>query len=157
MADTITAINWIYDDGGYSESGFRAKHGNGVIIAIAIVTGAGYRKIYDDISTRQYRFVRNTRSKRIEEKGGAISEVGVWPQVTKAYLQEIEWEWTPTMSVGSGCVMHMSYEELPDEPVMLLSISRSLAAIQHGNVHAPWDPSRDGTRCVYGVWTPPRS
>lgn len=147
---------WVHDDGGYATSGFRrAKHGNGVVIAIAIATGQQYGKVYDELYSQQIEFVGKTRSKRIKEKGPVISEVGIWPQVSKAYLLDRGWEWTPIMTIGSGTTVHLTYEEVPDVPVALLSVSRNLVAVINGVVHATHDPSRGGTRAVYGFFTPP--
>ena len=60
-------------------------------------------------------------------------------------------EWTPTMSIGSGCTVHLADGELPDGR-LVVSLSRHLAAVVDGTVRDTYDPSRDGTRCVYGYY-----
>jgi len=154
-SETEVEMPWVYNDAGYRASGFRAKHGNNVVIALAIATGQDYRTVYEEIYRRQNDFVHKTRSKRIKKKGGAISEVGVWPEVSKQYLVDLGWTWTSVMGIGTGTTMHLTYEEVPDEPVVLCSISRSLVAVMHGVVQATSDPSRNGSRAIYGYWLPP--
>jgi hypothetical protein len=145
---------WVMNDGGYSRSGFRAKHGNGVVRAIAIATGQGYSEVYNELYVVQCDYVNGLRHGRIKDKGAAISEVGVWPETSKRYLLERGWQWVPVMKIGSGVTMHLRYDEVPDEPVMLLSVSRDLVAVLHGVVHNTYDPSRDGSRAVYGYFRP---
>jgi hypothetical protein len=147
---------WTYDDADYAHSGFRAKHGNDVVIAIAIATAQPYGTVYNELYNIQCDYVNGLRHGRIKDKGAAISEVGIWPEVSKRYLRERGWTWVPIMKIGSGTTVHLTYEEVPDEPVMLLSVSRSLVVVINGVVRATHDPSRDGTRAVYGYWTPPR-
>jgi len=159
MYDTETevAMPWVYNDAGYKGSGFRYKHGNGVIIALAIATGQRYVTVYNEIYRRQCDFVRKTRSKRVKEKGAAIEDAGVWPQVSKQYLLDLGWTWTPTMAIGSGTTMHLAYDELPDEVLLIASVSRNLVTVVNGIAQATHDPSRAGSRAVYGFWTPPAS
>jgi len=157
--ETEVSMPWVRADGGYATSGHKAKRGNEIVTAIAIATRQPYGTVYRELYTRQIEFVRRTRSKRIkayaDKNGTSISQVGVWPEVYKPYLVELGWEWTPVMGIGTGTTMHLTYDEVPDKPVLLLSISKSMCAVVNGVVHAPQDPSRDGTRAVYGYWTPP--
>jgi len=156
MYDTETevAMPWKYNDGGYAKSGFRAKRGNNVVIALAIATDQIYREVYNQIYDRQVDFVAKSRSSRVKDKGPYIPEVGVWPQVSKKYLLDLGWTWTPIMGIGTGTTVHLTYEEVPDEPLVVCSISRSLVTVVHGVVQATSDPSRDGSRAIYGYWVP---
>jgi hypothetical protein len=156
-SETEVEMPWVYNDGGYKTSGFTAKEGNQVVIALAIATGQEYREVYHQIYRRQVEYVNGLRHGRIKKAGAAISDVGVWPEVSKGYLRDLGWTWTPTMTVGSGVTMHLSYEEVPDEPVLVCSVSRSLVTVFHGVVQATHDPSRAGSRAVYGFWVPPVS
>jgi hypothetical protein len=38
----------------------------------------------------------------------------------------------------------------------VVALSKHYAAVVDGVVHDLYDPSRDGTRCVYGYWTAPQ-
>ena len=33
-----------------------------------------------------------------------------------------------------------------------MSVSKHITAVVDGVIHDTFDPSRDGTRCVYGYW-----
>jgi len=163
MGDTEkeVAILWQYDDGGRALAKFGGYTGDCVVRAIAIATGGDYRTIYDELFTRQRRFFATTRNKRIKftKTGKARTgspRDGIYAEVYKPYLAELGWEWTPTMGIGTGTRMHVSWEELPDEPVMILRLSKHLCAVINGTVHDVLDPSREGMRAVYGYWTPPR-
>jgi len=148
---------WTYDDGGFSGSGLtkhRRKHGNGVVAAIAIAEQRRYQEVYYELRTRQFDFCWRARSKKKQEHSGDPHH-GVFVEVFRPYLIERGWEWTPTMTVGSGVTMHLDYEEIPDLPVFLARISKSLVAVVNGVAHCTHDPSRDGARALYGYFTPP--
>jgi hypothetical protein len=61
------------------------------------------------------------------------------------------WTWVPTMKIGSGTKVHMCEDELPSGRI-IVRLSKHLAAVIDGVVHDLFDPSRDGTRAVYGYW-----
>jgi hypothetical protein len=60
------------------------------------------------------------------------------------------------MQIGSGCQVHMRDGELPSDGPLVLSLSKHYCAVVDGVIRDTHDPSRDGTRCVYGYWQPPR-
>ena len=55
------------------------------------------------------------------------------------------------MKIGSGCTVHLRADELPTGR-LIVSVSRHVVAVIDGVIHDTHDPSRDGTRCVYGYW-----
>ena len=55
------------------------------------------------------------------------------------------------MFVGSGCQVHLREDELPSGR-LIVSLSKHSCAVIDGVIHDLDDPSRDGTRCVYGYW-----
>jgi hypothetical protein len=57
------------------------------------------------------------------------------------------------MQIGSGCTVHLSADELPSGR-LVVSVSKHLTAVIDGVIHDTHDPSRRGTRCVYGYWQP---
>lgn len=67
------------------------------------------------------------------------------------YLASIGWEWIPTMTVGSGCQVHLKAAELPAGRI-IVKVSKHLCAVIDGVIHDTSDPSRGGTRCVYGYY-----
>ena len=62
------------------------------------------------------------------------------------------WKWTPTMGIGTGCRVHLRPEELPGGRI-IVSLSKHWCAVIDGVPHDTHDPSRGGTRCVYGYWS----
>ena len=57
----------------------------------------------------------------------------------------------PTMKVGAGCQVHLRPDELPKE-ILIAKVSKHLTAIINGVIHDTHDPSRGGSRCVYGYY-----
>lgn len=47
--------------------------------------------------------------------------------------------------------MTWAFNELPPGR-LVVSVSKHLTAVVDGVIHDRYDPSRDGTRCVYGYW-----
>jgi hypothetical protein len=70
------------------------------------------------------------------------------------YLVDHGWTWTPTMKIGQGCTVHLRAEELPSGR-LIVRVSRHMCAVIDGVIHDTHDPSREGTRCVYGYWSHP--
>lgn len=60
-------------------------------------------------------------------------------------------KWVPTMQIGSGCKTHLRNDELPSGKIVA-RVSRHYVAVVDGIVHDTHDPSRDGSRCVFGYW-----
>jgi hypothetical protein len=55
------------------------------------------------------------------------------------------------MSIGSGCQAHLRAKELPAGR-LIVRLSKRVAAVIDGVIHNTHDPSRRGTRCVYGYY-----
>ena len=149
---------FIYDDGGRSAAGYKGSAGDCVTRAIAIATGEPYRNVYDSLfaGLKDHAATRRDRvAKRIARgcgRRGTTPRNGIARKVYEKYLSALGWKFTPTMSIGSGCKVHMRSEELP--PGRLIArLSRHLAAVVDGVVRDTHDPSRQGTRCVYGYYT----
>lgn len=142
-------IDLVVDDGGRKAAGYSGTTGDCVTRAIAIATGLPYQTVYDALNGLA-QFERRGRRKR----GISSARTGVYRQTTKRYLQSLGWRWTPTMGIGTGCKVHLKADELP-KGRLLVSLSRHLCAVIDGVVHDTHDPSRGGTRCVYGYWEPP--
>ena len=131
-------------DGGRKSAGYKGDVGDCVIRAIAIATEQDYQTVYDEIARR----VKGLRLLR--ERNRPVSR-GVPPKVYKSYLAELDWERVATMTIGSGCKVHLKAEELPSGRI-ICRVSKHLCAVIDGVVHDSHDPSRNGTRCVYGYF-----
>jgi hypothetical protein len=141
-------MKWIYDDGGRAEAGYKGATGDCVTRAIAIATGKPYSEVYDALNVEAERERPRGRRRR------SSARTGVARPTAGRYLASLGWKWTPTMSIGSGCKVHVREGELPGGR-LILNLSRHFAAVIDGVVHDTHDPSRGGTRCVYGYWTAP--
>lgn len=152
--------DFIYDDGGRADAGFKGETGDCVTRAIAIATGKPYRDIYDALHQAalndRWLMAKLERRYGAQARRHASPRDGVNPKIYRRYLQGIGWRWTPTMGIGTGCTVHLRADELPSGR-LIVSLSKHLAAVIDGVVHDTHDPSRDGTRCVYGVWSEPPS
>lgn len=139
-------MKWIFNDGGREVAGYKGETGDCVTRSIAIATGLPYQKVYDDLNAMG-QLERISKCKR----GRSHARTGVYKVTTRRYLTELGWKWTPTMSIGSGCTVHLRDGELPMGR-LIVSVSRHSVAVIDGIIHDTHDCSRDGTRCVYGYW-----
>jgi hypothetical protein len=55
------------------------------------------------------------------------------------------------MFIGSGCKVHLKKDELPSGN-LIVRVSKHIVAVIDGVIHDLSDPSRSGTRCVYGYF-----
>ena len=141
-------MNFVYDDGGRSAAGFKGHTGDCVVRAIAIATGLPYRSVYDDL----FYLTKEAQKLGIRMRGkNASPRFGVPKAVFDSYLEVLGWTWTPTMKFGQGCTTHLDTAELPSGR-LVVQVSKHVVAIIDGVIHDTYDPSRGGTRCVYGYW-----
>ncbi len=141
-------MEWIYHDGGRKDAGFRGETSDCVARAIAIATGESYEEVYEAINLMAERERPRGNKKR------SHARTGVFKATYKKYLESIGWEWVPTMQVGSGCTVHLREDELPSG-TLIVAVSKHLTVVKDGVIYDNHDPSRDGTRCVYGYWKNP--
>lgn len=141
-------MQFLLNDGGRTEAGFKGSAGDCVVRAVAIASGKPYREIYDALS-EGCRTQRMTR--RSKKKSSARDGVNVTRKWFKDYMASIGFEWTPTMRIGQGCRCHLRDDELPSGR-LVVAVSKHAVAVIDGIINDTHDPSRDGTRCVYGYY-----
>lgn len=137
----------VYDDGGRLAAGFRGKTRDCVVRSIAIVTGRPYAEIYRELMLAA-EGERNGPRKSHPRTGVHTSR-----QWFKDYMQRLGFKWTPTMRVGTGCTTRLSASDLPMTGRHVVKVSRHVTALVDGELRDNHDPSRRGTRCVYGYWS----
>lgn len=148
---------WIKNDGGREAAGFKGDAGDCVTRAIAIVTSKPYQEVYDALWAGLEHHAATHRdrvAKRIARGGGRRGTTprnGVARAVYQRYLATLGWRFIPTMGIGTGCKVHLRAEELPSGRI-IARVSKHLCAVVDGIIHDTHDPSRNGTRCVYGYW-----
>lgn len=138
-----------FDDGGRHAAGYKGLVGDCAVRSAAIATGKSYQEVYDDIN-RLSKLER--KSKRVEIISS--SRNGVCRKIYDPYIKSLGWVWKPTMSIGSGCRTHLLAEELPGGN-LIVRVSKHMTAMIDGVIHDIGDPSRGGTRCVYGYYYDP--
>ncbi|MGH2865329.1 MAG: hypothetical protein ACRDJX_08795 [Solirubrobacteraceae bacterium] len=149
---------WFPDDGGRAAAGFAGRTGDCVVRAIAIASETPYAEVYRALhepALADHRLQRE-RERRYASRARAHASprTGVHRRVYDRYLSERGWSWTATMQVGHGCTVHLRGGELPGGR-LIVRVSRHMCAVIDGVIHDTHDPSRWGTRCVYGYWQPP--
>ena len=117
--------------------------------AIAIATQLPYAQVYDLINEAALK-ERPGSKRRAGRRSSA--RTGVFKVTYSRVLKRLGWRWVPTMGIGTGCRVHLRADELP-RGRLIVSLSKHLAAVIDGVVNDTYDPSRAGTRCVYGYWT----
>ena len=134
-----------YNDGGRAAAGYKGTTGDCAVRAISIVTGKPYQEIYEAIN-----LIGKSERTGKRKSGTSNARTGVYRQAIAKYLGDTKW--TPTMFIGQGCKVHLKTGELPGGK-LLLSLSKHYCAVIDGVINDTFDPSRNGTRCVYGYYT----
>ena len=141
---------FVFDDGGRSAAGFKGSAGDCVARSVAIASGLPYAEVYSVLANGR-------GDQRATKRGGKKSRsarngINTGRKWFKDYMERLGFKWTPTMQIGSGCKVHLSADELPAGR-LIVSVSRHYTAMIDGVIHDTFDPSRDGSRCVYGYWS----
>jgi hypothetical protein len=149
------ALPFVYDDGGRVAEA-RARLGDEVHI-LALPTGDCVARAIAIALAEPYEATCEALDDTVRAQYGALwargpsAARGLPRTIYEPFLRERGWVWTPTMHIGSGCRVHLAKQELP--PGRLIArLSKHLAAVIDGTVHDIADPTRDGTRCVYGYF-----
>lgn len=129
-----------FNDGGRREAGFCGAAGDCVTRSIAIATETPYREVYDALAAGEAKRGRPRSARK-----------GIQRPVYDAYLEGLGWEWTATMQIGSGCNVHLRPDELPYGR-LIVRVTKHITTMIYGVIHDTGDPTRGGTRCVYGYW-----
>lgn len=138
----------VYDDGGRRAAGRRGDTGDCVVRAVAIASGRDYAEVYDYLAAGM---ASNRPRKGKKAARSASHGVSVKKPWFAAYMVDLGFEWVPTMSIGSGCKVHLKPSELPAGR-LIARVSGHVVAVVDGIIRDSYDCTRDGTRCVYGYW-----
>lgn len=143
-------MNFIYNDGGRRAAGRRGRSGDCVTRAIAIVTGLPYLEVYGRLAAGMgdQRRSKHQHGRNVRSASRGVNTSRKW---FKDYMRELGFTWHPTMTIGSGCRVHLRSQELPPGR-LVVAVSGHYTAVIDGVLHDNSDCSRGGTRCVYGYW-----
>ena len=142
---------FVYNDGGRKAAGYKGDAGDCVTRAVAIASGLKYQEVYDRLAegnANQRRTKGQTKNANARTARDGIDTTRKW---FKDYMIELGFKWTPTMTIGSGCKVHLTPDELPGG-VIVCNVSKHQVAVIDGVIHDNHDCSREGKRCVYGYW-----
>jgi hypothetical protein len=140
-------MKYQYNDGGRSEAGFKGTAGDCVVRAIAIATKTNYLEVYNTVNIMG-KDERITRRKTRKSN----ARTGVYKQTYNKLLTKMGWKWTACMGIGTGCKVHLKEGELP-KGRLIARLSKHITVVIDGVINDTFDPSRNGTRCVYGYWS----
>lgn len=157
--DGTQALDFVVDDGGRAEAGYKGKAGDCVARSIAIAAGIPYADVYARLSQETGEQRAGKRGKRTASARNGINVKRKW---FKEYMTQLGFRWVPTMQIGQGCKVHLLRGELPSGR-LVVSVSGHYTAVIDGVIHDTHDPTRatiiheNGVqrmthRCVYGYW-----
>ncbi|MBB5278679.1 hypothetical protein HNR26_004781 [Rhizobium rosettiformans] len=138
-----------HNDGGRAAAGYKGKTGDCVCRSIAIASGRPYQEVYDRLAKGTGEQRASSRTKK--RAASAANGINVGRKWFKDYMAELGFEWVSTMTIGTGCTIHLKADELPLGR-LVVSVSKHYTAMIDGTINDTHDPSRGGTRCVYGYW-----
>lgn len=137
-------ISFVKTDGGRSEAGFKSSRaGDCVARALAIAANISYTEAYKALADENKR-----------DGGQRSARDGVSQNIYRRVFRNYGAEWTATMGIGTGTTVHLRADELPAGRI-IARLSKHLCAVIDGVIYDTHDPSRDGTRAVYGYWVFP--
>jgi len=144
-------MEWINNDGGRANAGFTGVAGDCVARSIAIAAELPYQEVYDYLANGNFEQRKGKYTpKKPRDAGNGINTKRKW---FKDYMALLGFYWVPTMSIGSGCKVHLRKGELPSNSRIIAKVSKHYVAVINGDIHDNHDCMRGGTRCVYGYWT----
>lgn len=148
-------IQFIFNDGGRADAGYKGYTGDCVCRAVSIASGKPYSEVYDRLAhgNATQRRTKQTRAGKFNNKGQRTASRGIHTRRKwfDDYMTSLGFVWVPTMQIGQGCKVHLRSDELPLGR-LVVNVSRHLCAVIDGVLNDTYDCSRDGTRCVYGYY-----
>ena len=151
-------MQYIYNDGGRKAAGYKGEADDCLVRAVTIAAELPYAEVYKALneSAQAEKYRRGKVGLHYALGLGSSARTGVLKDTANQFLRSLGWIWHPTMLIGQGCKVHLRYGELPPGR-LIVKVSKHFVAVLDGVIHDTHDCSRDGTRCVYGYWTPPTS
>jgi len=146
-------LEFRFHDGGREDATGRSKRsGDCVTRAIAIASQRSYAEVWEALTEGN---ATQRKTKRSPKTANRDADTGVLVKRKwfRDYMASLGFVWIPTMTIGSGCKVHLRRGELPDGR-LVVAVSKHYVAVIDGVIHDTYDPSRGGNRCVYGFWKP---
>jgi len=142
-----------FHDGGRDAAGFKGGAGDCVVRSIAIAAKLPYLQVYEDLREANARYAneRDNKLSRQLTRRGTSPRNGNHRNVFHDYILGHGFVWVPTMKLGTGCQVHLRPNELPTG-TLIVKVSKHLTTVVDGVIYDTHNPSRGGSRCVYGYY-----
>ena len=147
LSPDVREMTFRFNDGGRKKANFKGKTGDCVCRAIAIAFKLPYKEVYDKLNE-----LGKQEKPSMRRKGRSSARKGMHKVTYHDFICSLGATWVPTMKVGQGCTVHLREGEVPAKGRLIVRLSRHIAAVIDGVIHDISDPSRYGTRCVYGYY-----
>ena len=148
-------MEFVKNDGGRLEAGYKGSSGDCVLRSICIASGLGYQETHDRLwkimekdyekKRRNVKRLRNTLKKRglnYKPRGPSHdARHGVYRKHYGVLFKELGWDFQP---------INGSWEDLPDDDIIIAVTARHLAAVINGVLQDAWDCTRN--KNVIGYW-----
>lgn len=144
-------MEFVYNDGGRSQYFKATNVGDCVTRAICNASGLDYKFVYDRLKEMAKK--ESTKHHRGHKKSSVRD--GVFKETWKRLLNDMAWEHQITAKIGQAEKVHLTDDELPNNKIMIVQVSKHLTCIKNGILYDTYDCSRDGERMVYGYWEMP--
>jgi len=152
---------WVFDDGGRASAGFRGQTRDCFVRAVSIASRRPYREVYDFVNAvrrelRRGEVASRRAAAKLRRRASLALRLGdarrgVSNPLFHEVMHRMGWVWKATMQYGKGCTTHLRADELPGGR-LVVRVSKHMVALIDGVMHDTHDPSREGTRCVYGYF-----
>ena len=152
-------MQWVYNDGGRAEAGYKGTAGDCVCRAVAIATQRPYQEVYDLINE----YAKSERTGK-RKRGKSSARNGVYKETIRKVMAHYGFKWIPTMKIGQGCKVHLNENELPSGR-LVVSLSKHETAVIDGVINDTYNPNErkvwydakgnalpQTDRCVYGYY-----
>jgi len=146
----MTALPLYIYDGGRAAAGVKPSS-DCVARSIAIAAQRPYIEVRGELAQINAAMPK-TKGRKTAGLESAAHGIYTTSVLFKRYMAKQGFEWTPTMSIGSGCKVHLAEGELPMGR-LVVAVSRHYTAVIDGVVWDTSNPCRGGMRCVYGYYT----
>jgi len=142
-------------DGGHAAAKMRGTGRKSCVPrAISIALGLDYRETHETLEVAQQEWATTGRTSNAKRTaaGKTIAQYGVHKQVYNPFLAERGWHFVSLMEVGKQRERNPRFCDLPTTGTIIAGVSNHMCAVVDGVIHDSHDPTRGGTRTVYGYW-----
>jgi len=123
--------------------------------SVAIATQLPYIEVYKFVNAvaKDMKTIDQAYLQKKSRFRGSLGNArqGVKNPLFHEVMRRMGWKWNPTMRYGQGCRVHLRRSELPLGR-LICRVSKHMVAFIDGVIRDTYDPSRCGTRCVYGYF-----